>query len=217
MSQRKSSRQGGVSRERREGAAALWSPRWRSNTAEFGSTAVSLSNILDSKEASFIHSLSSSPSSPSSSSLFGKMTTHYLQQDFLSKAVNGEKKLPRVNASLQESIAHLHPLQRQHAIELHRQQQQQSFNHPQVQASLSTFTACTVPASCRARSRFLNLRDSVKKSPTKSTAKVKSARKEISWVPFAYSKVATSCDLRFLLFPLRELKLCRLSAVRLKR
>lgn len=136
------------------------------------------------------------PPPPAPPPPFGKMTTHYLQQDFLSKAVNGEKKLPRVNASLQESIAHLHPLQRQHAIELHRQQQQQSFNHPQVQASLSTFTACTVPASCRARSRFLNLRDSVKKSPTKSTAKVlKSARKEISWVPFAYSKVATSCDL----------------------
>ncbi|XP_035803924.1 discs large homolog 1-like protein isoform X15 [Amphiprion ocellaris] len=116
------------------------------------------------------------------------MTMHYPRQDFTSKAVNGgEKKLPQAN--LQESIAHLHPLQRQHAIELHRQQQQQQQpNRPQVQATLSTFTACTVPVSCRARSRFLNLRDSVKKSPTKSTAKVVSSRTEIPWVPFAFSK-----------------------------
>lgn len=123
------------------------------------------------------------------------MTTHYLRQDFPPEAMNGgEKKLPRVNINLQESIAHLHPLQRQHAIELHRQQQLQASSH-QVQASLSTFTACTVPASCRARSRFLNLRDSVKKSPTKSTAKVlKSSRKEIPWVPFTYSQVVTSRD-----------------------
>ncbi|XP_034470196.1 discs large homolog 1-like protein isoform X18 [Hippoglossus hippoglossus] len=124
------------------------------------------------------------------------MTTHYPRQEFASKAMNGaEKKLPRVNINLQESIAHLHPLQRQHAIELHRQQQQHQPKPPQVQASLSTFTACTVPASCRARSRFLNLRDSVKKSPTKSTAKVISSsyaanRTEIPWVPFAFSKQA---------------------------
>lgn len=127
------------------------------------------------------------------------MTTHYPRQEFTSKAMNGaDKKLPRVNINLQpESIAHLHPLQRQHAIELHRQQQQQQQqqpSRPQVQASLSTFTACTVPASCRARSRFLNLRDSVKKSPTKSTAKVVggshvASRPEIPWVPFTFTKV----------------------------
>lgn len=195
VSQRKSSRQGGVSRERREGVLLRCG-------AGGGVTRQSL-EVSPSRRRRWTFwtrrkhlSFTLYPPPPAPPPPFGKMTTHYLQQDFLSKAVNGEKKLPRVNASLQESIAHLHPLQRQHAIELHRQQQQQSFNHPQVQASLSTFTACTVPASCRARSRFLNLRDSVKKSPTKSTAKVlKSARKEISWVPFAYSKVATSCDL----------------------
>ncbi|XP_077472442.1 discs large homolog 1-like protein isoform X20 [Stigmatopora argus] len=43
---------------------------------------------------------------------------------------------------------------------------------PQAHGSLATFTACAVPASCRARGRFLNLRDSVKKSPTKTGAKV---------------------------------------------
>lgn len=113
------------------------------------------------------------------------MTTNFPQQGLTSKAMNGgERKLPRVDINLQESIAYLPPLQRQHAIELHRQQQ----------PSLSTFTACTVPASCRARSRFLNLRDSVKKSPTKSTAKVvgrspASCRPQISWVPFSFSKV----------------------------
>ncbi|KAK5607737.1 hypothetical protein CRENBAI_012878 [Crenichthys baileyi] len=116
-----------------------------------------------------------------------KMTTHYLRQEFPSKALNsGEKRLLLLDPGLQESIAHLHPLQRQHAIELHRQQLQQQ--NP-VQASLSTFTSCTVPASFRARSRFLNLRDSVKKSPTKSTAKVLSSRKQVPWIPFAFSKV----------------------------
>lgn len=114
------------------------------------------------------------------------MTTHYHRQELSSKAMNGLEK------NLQESIAHLHPLQRQHAIELHRQQQQPA--RPQVQASLSTFTACSVPVSSRARSRFLNLRDSVKKSPTKSTAKVvvssqAASRPQITWVPFAFSQV----------------------------
>lgn len=119
------------------------------------------------------------------------MTTHYPWQGLTSKAMNGgDKKLPRVNINLQESITHLHPLQRQHAIELHRQQP----TRPQVQTSLSTFTACTVPASCRARSRFLNLRDSVKKSPAKSTAKVvgsshAASRLQIPWVPFSFSQV----------------------------
>lgn len=119
------------------------------------------------------------------------MTTHYQRQGLASKAMNGLEK------NLQESIAHLHPLQRQHAIELHRRQQQQQHAgpaHPQVQASLSTFTACSVPVSFRARSRFLNLRDSVKKSPTKSTAKVvvssqAASQPQIPWVPFAFSQV----------------------------
>lgn len=86
--------------------------------------------------------------------------------------------------ALQDTVAHLHPLQRQHALELQRQQQQE------VRASLSTFTACTVPASCRARSRFLNLRDSVKKSPTKSTAKVVGGgQRRTPWVPTSLPKV----------------------------
>lgn len=174
-----------------------WWRRWWSlrNQTEFGSVANPTS--LFTSEGS-IHNLSFHLLQPGISSR--NMTTHYPRQELTSKAMNGaEKKLNRVNISLQESIAHLHPLQRQHAIELHRQQQQQPPpppppTRPQVQASLSTFTACTVPASCRARSRFLNLRDSVKKSPTKSTAKVVSSihaasRPEIPWVPFSFSKV----------------------------
>lgn len=89
--------------------------------------------------------------------------------------------------ALQDAVANLHPLHRQHAVELHRQQQQQ------VRASLSTFTACTVPASCRARSRFLNLRDSVKKSPTKSTAKVVGGgQRRTPWIPTNLPKVPPS-------------------------
>lgn len=110
------------------------------------------------------------------------MTAHLPWQEFPSGAANGADKL---DAHLQDAIAHLHPLQRQHAIELHRQRQA---SRPRLQASLSSFTACTVPASCRARSRFLNLRDSVRKSPAKSTAKA-SSRPQIPWVPFSFGKV----------------------------
>lgn len=122
------------------------------------------------------------------------MTTHHQTwQEFSSKTLNGSKEKKK-NLNLQESLAHLHPFQRQHAIELHRQQQLKQLQQPQVQASLSTFTSCTVPASFRARSRFLNLRDSVKKSPTKSNAKVgygyhTTGRAEIPWVPFTFCKV----------------------------
>lgn len=85
---------------------------------------------------------------------------------------------------LEEALVHLHPLQRQHAIQLHREQTLGRRAH--MQASLRTFTACTVP--CRARSRFLNLRDSVKRSSTKSTAKVCTGQ-EIPWVPFTFMQV----------------------------
>lgn len=135
-------------------------------------------------------------SPPPTEKLLWDMATHYPRQGPTAKSMNGgDKRLLRVDLDLQESITHLHPFQRQHAIELHRQQQQQQqLPSPQVQASLSTFTTCTVPASCRARSRFLNLRDSVKKSPTKSTAKVGGSSHaaglpQIPWIPFSSSKV----------------------------
>ncbi|KAJ3595453.1 hypothetical protein NHX12_004756 [Muraenolepis orangiensis] len=117
------------------------------------------------------------------------MTTYRPRQD----AVR-----PRVNVDLQEALFHLHPLHRQHAIHLHQQQQQheQEVTHqnsrfldpqtlrsqvqrpqvqtlrPQVQAFPSGHVPwAALPASCRARSRFVNLRDSVRRSPTKSNAK----------------------------------------------
>ncbi|XP_045062131.1 discs large homolog 1-like protein isoform X10 [Coregonus clupeaformis] len=186
------------------------------------------------------------------------MTTYYPIHEYGSKAPNGSGERgpgkvtcqPRVNLNLQESLAHLHPLQRQHAIELHQQQQMQQQEHmqhqqmqqqqmqhlqmqqqqihqqkqqmqqqqlqqqqlqhqpyrppqhPQAHTSLATFTSCTLPASCKARSRFINLRDSVKKSPTKSTAKViegiggtlrpdmglGSHGSRVPWVPFSFEK-----------------------------
>ncbi|XP_023833792.1 discs large homolog 1-like protein isoform X5 [Salvelinus sp. IW2-2015] len=176
------------------------------------------------------------------------MTTYYPMHEYGSKAPNGSGERgpgkiscqPWVNLNLQESLAHLHPLQRQHAIELHQQQQQmqqQQLQHHQMQqqqihqqkqqmqqqqlqqqqlqhqpyrppqhppahSSLATFTSCTLPASCKARSRFINLRDSVKKSPTKSTAKViggiggtlrpdmglGSHGFRVPWVPFSFEK-----------------------------
>ncbi|XP_029559938.1 discs large homolog 1-like protein isoform X17 [Salmo trutta] len=188
------------------------------------------------------------------------MTTYYPMHEYGSKAPNGSGERgpgkvscqPRVNLNLQESLAHLHPLQRQHAIELHQQQQmqqqehmqhqqmqQQQLQHHQMQqqqihqqkqqmqqqqlqqqqlqhqpyrppqhppaqhlpahSSLATFTSCTLPASCKARSRFINLRDSVKKSPTKSTAKViggiggtlrpdMGLGSRVPWVPFSFEQ-----------------------------
>lgn len=103
--------------------------------------------------------------------------------------MNGSNK--SLDITLQEAVANVEPVHMQRAIE---QRGPEQLTCAKVQASLSRFTACTVPASCRARSRFLNLRDSVKKSPTKSTAKVVGTcptvrRPQIPWVPFTFNKV----------------------------
>lgn len=115
---------------------------------------------------------------------------HYSQKGFKSKVMNGSNK--NQDANPPESVANFQPLHMQRATEQHSSREQ--LTCAKVQASLSRFTTCTVPASCRARSRFLNLRDSVKKSPTKSTAKVVGScptarRTQIPWVPFAFNKV----------------------------
>ncbi|XP_009871624.1 PREDICTED: disks large homolog 1-like, partial [Apaloderma vittatum] len=50
------------------------------------------------------------------------------------------------------------------------------FQHQQQALSIRTsFSSSTLPVSSKHRGKFINLRDSVKKSPTKSTAKVKAA------------------------------------------
>ena len=114
------------------------------------------------------------------------MTTRCPQKVLQPKVMNGGHAGPE--APRQPSGALAQPLRG--AAEPHGQQQ---LSGAKVQASLSRFTTCTVPASYRARSRFLNLRDSVKKSPTKSTAKVvgscPAARQQIPWVPFTCHQV----------------------------
>lgn len=116
--------------------------------------------------------------------LSGTMTTRCPQKVFKPQVMNGSH--PSLEAPRQPSGAHAQPLHEQHG--------QEQLTCAKVQASLSRFTTCTVPASCRARSRFLNLRDSVKKSPTKSTAKVVAGcptarQQQIPWVPFTCHKV----------------------------
>lgn len=106
----------------------------------------------------------------------------------------GKLEGPRQPSGAQAQPLHPQPL---HPLPLHPQPlHQQQLSCARVQASLSRFTTCTVPASCRARSRFLNLRDSVKKSPTKSTAKVvggcptaRQQRQQLPWVPLTGNKV----------------------------
>lgn len=117
------------------------------------------------------------------------MTTPSPQKLFKPKVMNGSP--PFLEASRQPSGAHAQPLRVQPAVE---QPGQEQLTCAKVQASLSRFTACTVPASCRARRRFLTLRDSVRKSPTKSTAKVvggcpTARQQQIPWAPFSCNKV----------------------------
>lgn len=55
-------------------------------------------------------------------------------------------------------------------------QPKQLLRHPQWALSTrAPFSSSTLPVSAKHRGKFVNLRDSVKKSPTKSTAKVKAA------------------------------------------
>lgn len=55
------------------------------------------------------------------------------------------------------------------------------------------YSSCTLPASTKSRGKFTNLRDSVKKSPTKSTAKVRASSSALwlanSWGTFSLEKV----------------------------
>ena len=71
------------------------------------------------------------------------MTAYHPRPDFGLKTANGgSQQAPvkpngqaQVNIDLQESLAHLHPLQRQHAIQLHQQQQQ----HQQLEVWVIVF------------------------------------------------------------------------------
>lgn len=87
---------------------------------------------------------------------------------------------------------------------LHQQQQQPLPHLPQPallnfqQTHLEShrvpqYSSCTLPASTKSRGKFTNLRDSVKKSPTKSTAKVRASSSALwlanSWGTFSLDKV----------------------------
>lgn len=143
------------------------------------------------------------------------MTAYHPRADSGPAVANGaaHHRAARVAIDLQESLAHLHPLQRQHAIQLHQQRQQEKQQQATTQQNSSQSAVDHKPqrrsppaapvappqvqttASSRARCRFVNLRDSVKKSPTKTTAKVNSCQQQgvgrphIPWVPFRFSKV----------------------------
>ncbi|XP_073808584.1 disks large homolog 1 isoform X19 [Danio rerio] len=56
------------------------------------------------------------------------------------------------------------------------------------------YSSCTLPASTKSRGKFTNLRDSVKKSPTKSTAKVRASSSALwlanSWGTFSLEKAS---------------------------
>lgn len=70
-------------------------------------------------------------------------------------------------------------LTRNPRMEIHQNrhvQPKQPFQHQQQALGFHTsFSSSTLPAASKHRGKFTNLRDSVKKSPTKSTAKVKAA------------------------------------------
>ncbi|KAI2663574.1 hypothetical protein H4Q32_012135 [Labeo rohita] len=87
---------------------------------------------------------------------------------------------------------------------LHQQQQQLppphlsqpsllNFQHAPVESRrVPQYSSCTLPASTKSRGKFTNLRDSVKKSPTKSTAKVRASSSALwlanSWGTFSLEK-----------------------------
>lgn len=70
-------------------------------------------------------------------------------------------------------------LTRSSRMEMHpnlHMQPKQSFQRQHQALNIhKSFSSSTLPASSKHRGKFTNLRDSVKKSPTKSTAKVKAA------------------------------------------
>jgi len=96
------------------------------------------------------------------------MTTHCHNYEYCGAADDGEMgtlKLTDLTRSPRMEI-------RQN---LHMQPKQ-PLQHQQRALSIHTsFSSSTLPVSSKHRGKFINLRDSVKKSPTKSTAKVKAA------------------------------------------
>ncbi|XP_072555601.1 discs large homolog 1-like protein isoform X12 [Paramormyrops kingsleyae] len=73
----------------------------------------------------------------------------------------------------------------------HRRHQEQA-SHQSLQNSHRHYSSCTLPATAKSRGKFTNLRDSVRKSPTKSTAKVQASSigwSDCSWATLSLEKV----------------------------
>ncbi|KAJ8418911.1 hypothetical protein AAFF_G00004100 [Aldrovandia affinis] len=147
------------------------------------------------------------------------MTTYYHNHEHCCGPVEGcpgnggmAGSQTRTLQRLHHSQCQLSPLQRpQHQHQpphhqqplLHQQQQQQQQQQPlhhqqpnllPLQTPHRYYSSCTLPSSSsssKSRGKFTNLRDSVKKSPTKSTAKVNATNSwwsDSSWAALSFDK-----------------------------
>lgn len=81
-------------------------------------------------------------------------------------------------------------------VEMHQRLQHSSMQRirqPLQQTCMQrSYSSSTLPASSKSKGKFNNLRDSVKKSPTRSTAKVKATSgwwSDGSWSNYSFVKV----------------------------
>ncbi|XP_058846162.1 disks large homolog 1 isoform X26 [Acipenser ruthenus] len=124
------------------------------------------------------------------------MTTYYPNHEYCCGAPEGCDGMggtvsffnkPRMHPRLQypQPQSQLLPQQQQ-------KQQQQQQNHHQPLSTHRYYSSSTLPvSSSKNRGKFTNLRDSVKKSPTKSTAKVKATSgwcSDSSWSTLSFDK-----------------------------
>uniref|UniRef100_A0A8C9S0T2 Discs large MAGUK scaffold protein 1a n=1 Tax=Scleropages formosus TaxID=113540 RepID=A0A8C9S0T2_SCLFO len=96
---------------------------------------------------------------------------------------------------LQHQLRHQNRYHSQHEKQSPRHCQHQHQYEPSNQQSLQKshryYSSCTLPATSSTRGKFSNLRDSVKKSPTKSTAKVQASSgwwSDNSWGTLSFHK-----------------------------
>ncbi|XP_041119364.1 discs large homolog 1-like protein isoform X23 [Polyodon spathula] len=119
------------------------------------------------------------------------MTTYYPNHEYCCGAPEGCDGMgsvvhfsskPRMHPRLQYPQPQSQPLP----------QQQQQQNHHQPLSTHRYYSCSTLPvSSSKNRGKFINLRDSVKKSPTKSTAKVKATSSwfsDSSWSTLSFDK-----------------------------
>ncbi|XP_036373184.1 disks large homolog 1 isoform X13 [Megalops cyprinoides] len=118
------------------------------------------------------------------------MTTYYHNHEYCCGAAEGCPGSAGKTASQPRTQPRL-PHSHSQFAQLQRQQQQQQLSHQSLQSSHRYYSSCTLPVSSKSRGKFTNLRDSVKKSPTKSTAKVNSTSawwSDSSWATLSFEK-----------------------------